>query len=185
MRQEDTWDHEAAQRYDTPGTGMLAPRGSSGRLWTGSLNSPVTAARRSSPPAPAASRSPGSARRACRGHRAIRSDDRAATHQGRRDDHPGDCRRHGDPGPWPRRDLILLHDRRRGRVLDALVLPEAALSGRPSRAASPGADEREAAAQEVRILEPGLEPGFRRGGHHSRGDQRSCHGCNAEPVELR
>ena len=44
MRQEDIWDHEAAQRYDTPGTGMSAPRGSSGRLWTGSLNSPVTAA---------------------------------------------------------------------------------------------------------------------------------------------
>jgi SAM-dependent methyltransferase len=25
MRQEDIWDHEAAQRYDTPGTGMFAP----------------------------------------------------------------------------------------------------------------------------------------------------------------
>jgi SAM-dependent methyltransferase len=25
MRQEDIWDHEAAQRYDTPGTGMSAP----------------------------------------------------------------------------------------------------------------------------------------------------------------
>ena len=27
MRQEDIWDHEAAQRHDTPGTGMLAARG--------------------------------------------------------------------------------------------------------------------------------------------------------------
>ena len=26
MRQEVIWDHEAARRYDTPGTGMLAPR---------------------------------------------------------------------------------------------------------------------------------------------------------------
>lgn len=68
---------------------------------------------------------------------------------------------------------------------DALVLPEAALPERPSRAASPSADERKAAAQEVRIVEPGREPGFLRGGHHSRGDQRPCHGCNAEPVELR
>ena len=161
------------------------PPGSSGRLGTGSLNSPVTAARRSSPPAPAASLSPGSARRARRGHRAIRSDDRAATHQGRRDVHPGDCRRHGDLGPWPRRDLILLDDRRRGRVFDALMLPEAALPKRPGRAASPSADEREAAAQEVRIVEPGLEPGFLRGGHHSRRDQRPGHGCNAELVELR
>jgi SAM-dependent methyltransferase len=25
MRQEDIWDHEEAQRYDTPGTGMFAP----------------------------------------------------------------------------------------------------------------------------------------------------------------
>jgi SAM-dependent methyltransferase len=25
MRQEDIWDHETAQRYDTPGTGMFAP----------------------------------------------------------------------------------------------------------------------------------------------------------------
>ena len=25
MRQEDIWDHEAAQRYDTPGTGMFSP----------------------------------------------------------------------------------------------------------------------------------------------------------------
>ena len=25
MRQEDIWDHEAAQGYDTPGTGMFAP----------------------------------------------------------------------------------------------------------------------------------------------------------------
>ena len=25
MRQEDIWDHEAAQAYDTPGTGMFAP----------------------------------------------------------------------------------------------------------------------------------------------------------------
>src|SRR5215470_16465530 len=25
MRQEDIWDHEAALRYDTPGTGMFAP----------------------------------------------------------------------------------------------------------------------------------------------------------------
>jgi SAM-dependent methyltransferase len=25
MRQEDIWDHEAARRYDTPGTGMFAP----------------------------------------------------------------------------------------------------------------------------------------------------------------
>lgn len=25
MRQQDIWDHEAAQRYDTPGTGMSAP----------------------------------------------------------------------------------------------------------------------------------------------------------------
>jgi SAM-dependent methyltransferase len=25
MRQEDVWDHEAAQGYDTPGTGMFAP----------------------------------------------------------------------------------------------------------------------------------------------------------------
>jgi SAM-dependent methyltransferase len=25
MRQEDIWDHQAAQRYDTPGTGMFAP----------------------------------------------------------------------------------------------------------------------------------------------------------------
>jgi SAM-dependent methyltransferase len=25
MRQEDIWDHEAARRYDTPGTGMSAP----------------------------------------------------------------------------------------------------------------------------------------------------------------
>ena len=25
MRQEDIWDHEAAQDYDTPGTGMFAP----------------------------------------------------------------------------------------------------------------------------------------------------------------
>lgn len=25
MRQEDIWDHAAAQRYDTPGTGMFAP----------------------------------------------------------------------------------------------------------------------------------------------------------------
>src|SRR5262249_28273275 len=25
MRQEDIWDREAAQRYDTPGTGMFAP----------------------------------------------------------------------------------------------------------------------------------------------------------------
>jgi len=25
MRQEDLWDHDAAQRYDTPGTGMFAP----------------------------------------------------------------------------------------------------------------------------------------------------------------
>jgi SAM-dependent methyltransferase len=26
MRQEDVWDHEAAERYDTPGTGMFAPQ---------------------------------------------------------------------------------------------------------------------------------------------------------------
>ncbi len=25
MRQEDIWNHEAAQGYDTPGTGMFAP----------------------------------------------------------------------------------------------------------------------------------------------------------------
>ena len=25
MRQEDVWDHQAAQQYDTPGTGMFAP----------------------------------------------------------------------------------------------------------------------------------------------------------------
>jgi hypothetical protein len=25
MRQEDIWDHEAAQRYDTPDTGMFSP----------------------------------------------------------------------------------------------------------------------------------------------------------------
>ena len=25
MRQEEIWDVEAAQRYDTPGTGMFAP----------------------------------------------------------------------------------------------------------------------------------------------------------------
>ena len=147
MRQEVIWDHEAA-RDMTRRAPACWPPGSSGRLWDGSLSSPVTAARRSPPSAPAASLSPGSARRACRGHRAIRPDDRAATHQGRRDRNP-------------------------------------ALSRRPSRAASPGTDEREAAAEEVRIVEPGLEPGFLRGGHHSRGDQRSCHGCNAEPVELR
>jgi hypothetical protein len=90
-----------------------------------------------------------------------------------------------DVGPWPRRDLILLRDRRRWGVSDVLALPRVALSDRPGVAASPGADEREAAAQEVRIVEPGFEPGFLRGGHHSRGDQRPCHGCNAEPIELR
>ena len=25
MRQEDIWDHDAAQRYDTPGHGMFSP----------------------------------------------------------------------------------------------------------------------------------------------------------------
>ena len=25
MRQEDIWDHEVAQEYDTPGTGMFSP----------------------------------------------------------------------------------------------------------------------------------------------------------------
>jgi hypothetical protein len=27
MRHEDTWHHEAARRYDTPGSGMFAPPG--------------------------------------------------------------------------------------------------------------------------------------------------------------
>src|SRR6266487_2005338 len=69
----------------------------------------------------------------------------------------------------------------RGNSVGAVrsVPPEFALSGRLTRAASPGADERETAAQEVRII----EPGFLRGSHHSRGDQRPCHGCDAEPVE--
>ena len=25
MRQDEIWDHDAAERYDTPGTGMFAP----------------------------------------------------------------------------------------------------------------------------------------------------------------
>ena len=74
-----------------------------------------------------------------------------------------DCRRHGDLGPWPRRDWILLHDRRRGACVRCVGAARVALSQRPGSAASPGADEREAAAQEVRIVEPGLEPGFLRG----------------------
>ena len=65
------------------------------------------------------------------------------------------------------------------------VLPAVALSGRLSRAASPGADEREAAAEEVFFVQPGFEPGSLRGGHHARGDQRPRHGSDAQPVELR
>ena len=146
MRQEDLWDVTAAQRYDTPGTGMFAPEvlgptvdrlaelAGGGRA----LELAIGTGR--------VGRAAGRARGPGHRHRAVPPDGRPAAHQGRRGRDPGGRRRHGDRTRARRvharlsrlqHDLQPAHPGRAGRVLPQRRPPPE--PGRPLRDRAVGA----------------------------------------------
>ena len=83
MQQDEIWDADAAQRYDTPGTGMFAPEvlgPTVDRLAELAGDGGARARDRHRPGRGPAVR----ARRARHRHRAVRADGRPAAHEGRR-----------------------------------------------------------------------------------------------------
>ena len=166
MRQDEIWDVDAAQRYDTPGIGMFAPR-----WWIRRSTASPHWRRRPSARArdrnwSRAVRPSDPARRTRHRHRAVPPDGRPAPHQGRRGQHPGGRGRHGHRPcagrvhaglPRVQHDLQPADPGRAGRVL-------------PERGASPHTWwplRHRALVPELRRLPPGQqatvgrsEPGY-------------------------